>query len=95
MRNLTTLAAFIFLLALLAGLSMAGNPQTDKPTIYRIRVEEGVEIPAGASADDLKAIEELNSLLKRWPRMLWLASNNGKLVLVKMGADGLPISRKN
>lgn len=94
MRDYTKAIGFAFLLSLLACLSMAGSPSPDKPTIYRIRVEEGVAIPAGAAADDLKAIKDLNALCKRWPRMLWIASHNGKLVAVKMGVDGKPAGEK-
>jgi hypothetical protein len=95
MRNLTTLFALVFLFALLAGLALAGDPKPAKATIYRIRVEEGVKIPPGANAADIKAIEELNALLKRWPNMLWLSNHRGKFVAMKMGPDGCPIGRGN
>lgn len=95
MRNLITLSALVSLFALLAGLAMAEDPKPAKATIYRIRVEEGVKIPPGADADDIKAIKELNALLARWPNMLWLSNRRGKFVAVKMGPDGLPIGRRN
>lgn len=93
MRNLMFLFAFVFLLALLVGFAQADIPKPAKATIYRIRVEEGVKIPTGADAADIKAIEELNVLLKHWPNMLWLSNRRGQFVAVKMGADGLPIGR--
>ena len=64
-----------------------------KPTVYRISMEEGVELPAGTilNEEERKAVMRLNKLMAHWPKGLWLASHNGKLVMVKMGADGKPM----
>ena len=64
-----------------------------KPVVYRISMEEGVELPAGTilNEEERKAVMRLNKLMAHWPKGLWLASHNGKLVMVKMGSDGKPM----
>lgn len=68
-----------------------GSAPAQPRTVYRIRTEEGVKITdATFTADEKKAIMRLKHLLENWPSSLWIASDNGRLVLVRMGKDGKP-----
>ena len=59
------------------------NVPPEKRTVYRIRIEEGVEVNTEHfNADEARAIARLRNILAKWPTDLWLASNNGKLILV-------------
>ena len=63
-------------------------------TIYRVCLEGQIKAPASSSltSEDKQAIDDLRSLGSRWPRMLWIASENGHLWIIKMGTDGKPLS---
>ncbi|MEI6165921.1 MAG: hypothetical protein WCS52_01885 [bacterium] len=75
------------------GIGPALQVRSEKPVAYRIRTEEAITVPAGVTLteDERKAVARLNSLMERWPRKLWLFSNNGHLMLAKMGDDGKPM----
>jgi hypothetical protein len=75
------------------GVGPAFPGRVEKPIAYRIRTEEAVTAPAGVTLteEETKAIARLNYLMQRWPRKLWLFSNNGQLMLAKMGDDGKPM----
>jgi hypothetical protein len=82
--------AFILFVCVIAVAAFADD---HKPVVYRIRTEEAVTPPAGVTLteDERKAVARLNTMMERWPRKLWLFSNNGQLMLAKMGDDGKPL----
>lgn len=85
--------AIITACALIAAASYAGEPQT----VYRIRIEEGLDErqPAEAyTAEEARAVARLRACLDKLPRGLWLADRDGRLMLVKMGSDGKPVGGK-
>jgi hypothetical protein len=71
-------------------------PQKPEPkTVFRIIVESGLDekqSPSTYTPQEQQAVNELKAVLSRWPKLMWLASVNGRLVLVKMGMDGKPVS---
>ena len=95
MRKIIYLAGLLIAVGCLAmGTHPAPAPAPTAPTIlYRIRVEEGIKAPEGVPLTDAeeKAIKKLNNLLVQWPRMVWIGSHDGQLVIVKMGPDGKPM----
>lgn len=63
-------------------------------TVYRIMTEQGLDERQSASTytpQEQHAVKQLKAVLSRWPKMMWLTSVNGRLVLVKMGMDGKPV----
>ena len=70
-------------------------PQKPEPkTVFRIIVESGLDEKQSSSTytpQEQQAVNELKAVLSRWPKLMWLASVNGRLVLVKMGMDGKPV----
>lgn len=69
---------------------------TEPKVVYRIMVEAGLEENQPSSAytpQEQQAVTELKSMLANWPQRMWLTSVEGRLMLVKMGADGKPIGR--
>lgn len=72
-------------------------PVKPEPCImYRIRVEQGLkekQNPSTYTAQEQQAVNDLKAVLARWPQLMWLASADGKLVLVKMGTDGKPVGK--
>ena len=75
------------ILLLLMACAGASASYTNAPSsLYRINVESGIKYAPDAdmTAEDIQAIKRMNRLLKRWPKMLWLANKDGQFIAVKI-----------
>ncbi len=92
MMRLSTFLLVLAILCVVLVVSLQADSKTMEPrTVYRIRTEEGVEVTkAKFTPDEERAVARLQNMMAKWPSNLWLASNNGKLVLLKMGSNGKP-----